>query len=149
MEKVYKSRIYRVILNLVYGTFAAGVAFFIAGIWLKTTIAILIAVGIFLSYMWLIVLSNLITVTVSDKYLTVKKGRRQQRFEIARCSFHAKMVTSSGDTSCELDITDESGKKHYIDCELIGAGQFESLLEDLGIIGEHAPVQKIQTKKGE
>ena len=34
MQKVYKSRIYRILVNLVFGIAAAGVSFLIASIWL-------------------------------------------------------------------------------------------------------------------
>lgn len=147
--KIYKTKVYRVVLNFIYGVFAAGVAFFIADYFLNRMYSVLIAVGIFLSYLWLVVLDNVITITIDDRYMTVKEGRKEKRFEIAKCSFHAKMVTSSGDTSCTLDVTDENGELHYIDCELIGAGQFEMILEDLGVIGDKAPVNKVVTKKGE
>ena len=135
MQKVYKSRIYRILLNLVFGIAGAGV-----------TCAV-VSAGLFILYLWLVILDNLITITVDGQYMTVKKGHKLKRFEIARSSFYAKMVSSSGDTSCTLQITDENGKVEYVDCELIGVGQFRKLLEDIGVTGGDAPVQKLQTKK--
>lgn len=149
MQKVYKSRIYRILVNLVFGIAAAGVSFLIASIWLDVIWCAAIGIGILLLYLWLVILDNLITITVDGKYMTVQKGHKVQSFEIARCSFYAKMVTSSGDTGCTLQITDENGKEEYVDCELIGVEQFKQLLEDIGVTGQGREVQKLQTKKGD
>ena len=149
MQKVYKSRIYRILVNLVFGIAAAGVVYLVAGIWLEPFLRAAVGIGILVLYLWLVILDNLITITVDGQYMTVKKGHKLKRFEIARSSFYAKMVSSSGDTSCTLQITDENGKVEYVDCELIGVGQFRKLLEDIGVTGGDAPVQKLQTKKGE
>ena len=149
MQKVYKSRLYRVLVNLVFGLAGAAVCYIIAGIWLDPFLRAAVGAGVFVLYLWFVILDNLITITVDGQYLTVKKGRKVKSFEIASCSFHARMVTSSNDTSCTLQITDAGGKTEYVDCELIGVGQFSRLLEDIGVVGGEAPVQKLQTKKGE
>ncbi len=149
MPKVYKSRIYRVLLNLVFGIAAAGIVYFIAGIWLEPFLCLMIGIGFFILYIWMVILDNLITIAVDERYLTVKKGRKTKQFEIATSSFYAKTVTSGGDTECKLQVTDAGGKTEYIDCELIGVGQFYKLLEDLGIVGDNAPVQKLKARKGE
>ena len=148
MEKTYKSSVFRMVLNFFMGIAAAGVVFFIASIWLEQTYAIGIAVFIFLSYLWLVVWSNIITITVTDEYLTVRKGKKTKSFKIRECSFYAKVTSSNGDTGCSLTVLEANGNEEYIDCELIGYSQFQNLLMDLGITGENAPVNKIKTKKG-
>lgn len=149
MEKVYKSKLHRILINLVMGILVAGVAWFVATMFLEPPIPFVVGGVVFLMYLWLVILDNIITITVKDGFLTVQKGRKTKQFKIDECSFYAKSVSSSGDTSCSLTVTEANGDTERIDCELIGYGQFQDLLADLGMIGENAPVQKIQTKKGE
>ena len=147
MEKTYTSKPYRIILNLVYGIFAAGVVGILVGyVSDKVSYATVAAILIFLAYLWLVIIKNLITITISKTHLTVKKGNKESFFELAQCNFRAKTITRSWDTECKLYVTDSEGKEHFIDCELIGIGQFEELLEDLGMLGDTAPVQKLDTQ---
>ena len=144
MEKVYKSRIYRIIFNLLCGAALSFFVFYIAQIWLTQLTSIIITILIFLSYIWLVIWGNFITIIVNDKELIVKNGKKEDRYEFSKYHFHAKTVSSSGDTECSLYAIDENGNKIHIDCELIGIGQFRQLINDLKLdIG----VNKINTIK--
>ena len=96
MEKTYSSRPYRIFLNLVYGIFAAGVVGILVGyISDKVSYATVAAILAFLAYLWLVIIQNLITITVSKTHLTVKKGSKESFFDLNQCNFRAKTVTRS------------------------------------------------------
>ena len=144
MEKVYKSRIYRIIFNLLCGAALSFFVFYIAQIWLTQLTSIIITILVFLSYIWLVIWGNFITIIVNDKELIVKNGKKEDKYEFSKYYFRARTVSSSGDTECSLYAIDEDGNKIHIDCELIGIGQFRQLINDLKLdIG----VNKINTIK--
>ena len=145
MEKVYKSRIYRIIFNFLCAAVLSLVIFFIAQIWLSQTISIIIASLIFLFYIWLVIWGNFITIIVTDKELIVKNGKREDRYEFSKYHFRARTVSSRGDTECTLYAIDENANETIIDCELIGIWQFKCLLADLKLTGEQ--VNKLNTLK--
>ena len=144
MEKVYKSRIYRIIFNLLCGAALSFFVFYIAQIWLTQLTSIIITILVFLSYIWLVIWGNFITIIINDKELIVKNGKKEDKYEFSKYYFRARTVSSSGDTECSLYAIDEDGNKIHIDCELIGIGQFRQLINDLKLdIG----VNKINTIK--
>ena len=146
MEKVYKSRIYRIIFNLLCGAALSFFVFYIAQIWLTQLTSIIITILVFLSYIWLVIWGNFITIIINDKELIVKNGKKEDKYEFSKYYFRARTVSSSGDTECSLYAIDEDGNKIYIDCELIGIGQFRQLINDLKL---DVGVNKINTiKKG-
>ena len=145
MEKVYKSRIYRIIFNLLCGAALSFFVFYIAQIWLTQLTSIIITILIFLSYIWLVIWGNFITIIVTDKELIVKNGKKEDVYEFSKYHFRARTISSSGDTECTLYAIDENENRTHIDCELIGIGQFKHLLADLKLTGEQ--VNKIKTTK--
>ena len=145
MEKIYKSRIHRIIFNLLCGAALSFFVFYISQIWLSQLTSIIITALIFLSYIWLVIWGNFITIIVTDKELIVKNGKKEDRYEFSNYNFRAKTVSSRGDTECTLYAIDENGNETIIDCELIGIGQFMYLLNDLHLDGEQ--VNKIKTIK--
>ena len=147
MEKVYKSRIHRIIFNFLCGAVLSFFIFFIAQIWLSQLISVIIASLIFLLYIWLVIWGNFITIIVTDKELIVKNGKKEDVYEFSKYHFRARTISSSGDTECTLYAIDENGNRTHIDCELIGIGQFKHLLADLKLTGEQ--VNKIKTIKKE
>lgn len=148
MEKIYKSRLYRIFFNLLCGIVLSYFVFYIAQIWLSPLISIIVAVALFISYVWLVIYGNFITIILNDKELIVKNGKKEDRYEFSKYHFHAKTVSSRNDTECTLYAIDENGNEIMIDCELIGIGQFENLMNDLKlVIGEK--INKLDTIKKE
>ena len=146
MEKVYKSRIYRIIFNLLCGAALSFFVFYIAQIWLTQLTSIIITILVFLSYIWLVIWGNFITIIINDKELIVKNGKKEDKYEFSTYYFRARTVSSRGDTECSLYAIDENGNETHIDCELIGIGQFRQLINDLKL---DVGVNKINTiKKG-
>ena len=144
MEKIYKSRIYRIIFNFLCGAALSFFVFYIAQIWLTQLTSIIITILVFLSYIWLVIWGNFITIIVNDKELIVKNGKKEDKYEFSKYYFRARTVSSSGDTECSLYAIDENGNKIHIDCELIGIGQFRQLINDLKL---DVGVNKINTIK--
>ena len=134
MKNVYKTRIYRVLVNLVFGAAAALFVAFIASIWLKGFVwFLLISIGVFAAYIWLVIIDNMIVIETEDNVLTVKRGKKIDTYPIDTTAIRAKTVTSDGDTECSLYLTRPGEDEVLIDCELIGITQFIKLLDDLGI----------------
>ncbi len=146
MEKVYKSRIYRIIFNFLCGAVLSFFIFFIAQIWLSQLTSIIIASLIFLLYIWLVIWGNFITIIVNEKELIVKNGKKEDVYEFSKYYFRARTVSSRGDTECTLYAIDENENRTHIDCELIGIRQFKCLLADLKLTGGEQ-VNKIKTTK--
>ena len=146
MEKVYKSRIYRIIFNLLCGAALSFFVFYIAQIWLTQLTSIIITILVFLSYIWLVIWGNFITIIINDKELIVKNGKKEDKYEFSKYYFRARTVSSRGDTECSLYAIDENGNETHIDCELSGIGQYRQLINDLKL---DVGVNKINTiKKG-
>ena len=144
MEKVYKSRIYRIIFNLLCGAALSFFVFYIAQIWLTQLTSIIITILVFLSYIWLVIWGNFITIIVNDKELIVKNGKKEDKYEFSKYYFRARTVSSRGDTECSLYAIDENENETHIDCELIGIGQFRQLINDLKL---DVGINKINTIK--
>ncbi len=148
MQKEYGVKVYRILLNLFWGLAGAGLVFFVLNGWLLSTMnSFLVAVAIYLLYIWLVIFNNMMKVIVTGKELIIKKGSKTQTFDIETSGFKAIENSSGGETSCELVVTEANGNQSYIDFELIGVKQFESLLDDLGFNGDRDEVQKVETKK--
>ena len=134
MKNVYKTRFYRVLVNLVFGAAAALFVALIASIWLKGFVwFLLISIGVFAAYIWLVIIDNMIVIETEDNVLTVKRGKKIDTYPIDTTAIRAKTVSSGGDTECSLYLTRQGENEELIDCELIGITQFENLLGDLGI----------------
>jgi len=144
LEKIYKSRIYRIIFNFLCGAALSFFVFYIAQIWLTQLTSIIITILVFLSYIWLVIWGNFITIIINDRELIVKNGKKEDRYEFTKYYFRARTVSSRGDTECSLYAIDENGNETHIDCELIGIGQFRQLINDLKL---DVGVNKINTIK--
>lgn len=146
MKNIYKTRLYRVLLNVVFGLAAALLVGFIASIWLHVLILqVLICAVFFAFYVWTVIIGNMIVIETDGTTLTVKKGKKITEYPLETTAIRAKTVTSSGDTECTLYLTRQGENEEIVDCELIGIGQFEQLLSDLGVGGADS-VTKLTTE---
>ena len=134
MSNVYKTRPHRVLVNLVFGAGAALFVTFIASIWLKSSVLLLlIPLATFAGDIWLVIIDNMIVIETDGDSLTIKKGKKIDTYSISATAIRAKTVSSGGDTECSLYLTRQGENEELIDCELIGITQLEKLLSDLGI----------------
>ena len=156
--KVYKPLLYRIILNVVLGLFGAGVgSAIITAIFFKNHSIIwffVFAIAIYVGYLYLVVISNMMSIEVTENELVLKKKKKEEHFPFSEYSFSAEIRTSRNSTERTLwDSTERTlwankadGSREAIDCELIGGIQFEALMEDLGITGDNASVTKLETE---
>lgn len=149
--KIYKPLLYRIILNVVLGLFGAGVgSAIITAIFFKSHSIIwffVFAIAIYVGYLYLVVISNMMNIEVTDTELVLKRKRREEHFPFSEYSFSAEIRTSrNSSTERTLWANKADGTRESIDCELIGGTQFEALMEDLGITGDDVPVTKLETK---
>lgn len=148
MEKVYKTSAYRVLVNLAFGVGCAVVIGFLSGIWLEEPWTYVAGGVMFVIYLLLVIRGNMISIHINGNNLTVRKrGNEIHSFQIDQCSFRARTKTVSGDTECNFTVITPDGSETNIDCELLGVRKFDLLLEDLGVMGENAPVHKVTTKR--
>ena len=148
MGNVYKTRPHRVLVNLVFGAGAALFVTFIASIWLKSSVLLLlIALATFAGDIWLVIIDNMIVIETDGDSLTIKKGKKIDTYSISATAIRAKTVSSGGDTECSLYLTRQGENEELIDCELIGITQFEKLLSDLGI--DRDSVTKLSTESAD
>lgn len=147
MKKVFKPKLYRIVLNGFYGIFAGVLVTVIVG-YISNNVVYAFIGGILaiILYVWWLIINRFITIEVDSTHLIVKKGKEERYFEIAQCAFRAKIITRSWDTECWLYIADPEGKEYLIDCELIGIEQFWELLECLGI-GDNQPSPLLPSQK--
>ena len=149
--KIYKPLLYRIILNIVLGIFAAVVgSLIITALFFKDSSVIwffVFAVLIYIAYIYLVIISNMMNIEVTDTELVLKRKRKEEHFPFSEYSFSAEIRTSRN-TSTErtLGANKADGTRESIDWELIGGTQFEALMEDLGITGDDVPVTKLETK---
>ncbi|WP_024468579.1 hypothetical protein [Treponema pedis] len=155
MKHIYKTSLYRIILNIGLGFFVSAFIALLTSFLIKNTfIQLLIFVGVYAAYIWLVVLDNIITIEVDDSKAVIKNGKTAKTYPLDTTSFRAVITTRrqrnsviSTDTECMLYITPENGNEEMVNCELIGKYKFQQLIEDLGISGDSSPVNKIDTKK--
>jgi len=148
MGNVYKTRPHRVLVNLVFGAGAALFVTFIASIWIKSSVLLLlIALATFAGDIWLVIIDNMIVIETDGDSLTIKKGKKIDTYSISATAIRAKTVSSGGDTECSLYLTRQGENEELIDCELIGITQFEKLLSDLGI--DRDSVTKLSTESAD
>ena len=101
-------------------------------------------------YYKIVIYDTYIIICIDDDKLIYKKRNKTKYYDINKCQFGARIVNSTGDSECELNIVDEDNKTDYIDCELIGYRQFNNLLNDLKVIGKESKPIKIKTiEKGD
>lgn len=149
--KIYKPLLYRIILNIVLGIFAAVVgSLIITALFFKDSSVIwffVFAVLIYIAYIYLVIISNMMNIEVTETELVLRRKRKEEHFPFSEYSFSAEIRTSrNSSTERTLWANKADGTRESIDCELIGGTQFEALMEDLGITGDDVPVTKLETK---
>lgn len=146
MNQVYKFRIYRIILNLIFSIAAGALVAFVADFFVEIPLSIFIGAIIALLGIYLLVIDNLITLTVTDQELIYQKGSKTKTFQLKDCSFTGQTKTSSGETSCRLTVHLPNHSQELIDCDLIGIRNFRLLLDNLGVTGQKSVPIKLKTK---
>lgn len=146
IKKTYKPKLYRIILNVIYSILGVIVLFYLLTYFISNiNIIVMISLLFLVSYYKVVIYNTYVTICIDDNKLIYKNKNKIKSYDIDKCKFSAKIVTTNGDSECVLNIIDENGNIDYIDCELIGYSQFNNLLNDLKIIGDEANPIKIKT----
>ena len=146
IKKTYKPKLYRIILNVVYSILGVIVLFYLLTYFISNiNIIVIISLLFLVGYYKIVIYNTYATICIDDNKLIYKNKNKIKSYDIDKCKFSAKIVTTNGDSECVLNITDENVNIYYIDFELIGFSQFNNLLNDLKIIGDEANPIKIKT----
>ena len=145
--KRYKPRLFKTVISLITGLFAVlFIGFILSRFIVDTTYGVIILALIYLFFAYSTILQNKITIIVDNDKLILEKGKKEEVFPFNEYEFSYYEVNGSK----SLIVTDEAGKQEEIDCDLLSYKDYESLLEDLCLIGDNQRVIKIKTKrKGE
>lgn len=73
--------------------------FYIAQIWLTQLTSIIITILVFLSYIWLVIWGNFITIIVNDKELIVKNGKKKISMNLVNIIFVQELFLQEGTQS--------------------------------------------------
>lgn len=144
MQRIYQRKmttlIYHSLIALVATTFV-----FVSAYSLTHTIWIagLIALAVLAAILGLILSGAKLKIIVDNASVTFIERRKTHRHEIANCSF-SSVIRDNSDLT--LTVCDD-GESYFYDCSYIGLGQYQRLLEDLGVAGEKLQIRKIETRK--
>ena len=153
MRKEYKSSLFIIVKNIVYGVAGGFTAALVASWFLGSSAAIVIGFAVCAAIIYFAVIGDNITVVVENGEMIVSRFSRElHRFTLDECAFNAKIVTTSdmtgGDSDCTLRVIDADGEETSIDCTMMGRTRFMRLLEDLGLVNGPA-VPLATTRKSE
>lgn len=154
--KTYKTSPLKLLINTFYCFITTGFVFLISGFIFEQYIKIengafitcILAIVIFLSYFSLVVLDNILTITIKDSVLIIKKFRHTTTYNLSEDSnLYAsyKIINDSKDL-----LIYEKGQSYpikTISLDAISNSNFESILEDLHITGKYQKVEKITIER--
>lgn len=145
---VYKTRAFRVVMNIVYGLFFAFVVGILTVYFTENELYGMVAAGAaLLLYLLMVVVGNTLTITVNGNTMTVKKGKKTTTYELDQCSIGFVKSYDSVSTDYTLKIKKPNGDIDHIDCDVLGGAQFNQLLKDIGMDEAQSRATKLETKK--
>lgn len=144
MQRVYQRSITTLAYHSLIALVAAVFVFVITYSLTHTTwIAGLIALAVLAVAAGMILSGAKLQIVVDDTSVTFMEKGKAHRHELAQCSF-SSVIRDNSDLT--LTVCD-GGESYFYDCSYIGLGQYQRLLEDLGVAGEKMEVRKIETRK--
>lgn len=143
---IYKTKIIEVLKDLVSYAFIFVVLFYVSEIWIikNALISGSVAGLLFILSCVFRIRNSKSHIIVDDKQLKIIEGKKEQIFNRDEVEFGYSVRDYS---SCYLKVHSKNGESKTIDCTFIGYNQFMCLIEDLDIVGENAPVYKVETKR--
>lgn len=137
MTKEYKSSLFVIGKNVLYGVGGAFVAALVLSWFLNGTLAVILGILAGLAIIYFAVIGDNIRVVLDDETLSIYRlGKLKHSFKLDESSFHAKVVTTTdstgSDSDCDLTVTGPDGEETRIDCSMLGYRRFMELLDDLG-----------------
>lgn len=145
MQRIYQRSMATLAYHSLIALVASVFVFVIACSLTHTTwIAGLIALAVLAAAAGMIFSGAKLQIMVDDTSVTFMEKRKTHRHELAKCSF-SSVIRDNSDLT--LTVCD-GGESYFYDCSYLGLGQYQRLLEDLGVVGEKLEVRKIETRKG-
>lgn len=155
MDRVYRCSFLSLVWNMLLAVLAVTVAYFLSGIILENIfnndsfivnnlpviIASIVAI-LFILYIFKSIRTKLI---VSDDSLRIYYGRKEYSYKLKEISCTSEIRNNI----LTLYIDDNKGNVEDFDLSLLGSVKFESLLHDLGVVGDNSPVHKVNVIKNE
>ena len=147
----FKSSLFVIAKNVLYGVGGAFVAALVLSWFLNGTVAVLLGLAVGAAIIYLAVYSNNIRVAVDNNTVSFhRRGTLLHQFSLDDHSFRAKVVTTTdstgSDSDCDLTVTAPDGSETQIDCSMLGYNQFMELLDCLGF-NDQPPVAVETMKK--
>ncbi|MFC4804561.1 hypothetical protein [Filifactor villosus] len=143
-ERVYKGRLLTFVKELVLLFFAALLIVMLLSLFLEMKYSLGIVVVLVGIFIFLKINDVRQTVIVTNESVTFQKGAKKECYEIEQCQFRAR----SSNNGCYLYVIDVEGKEHRYDVSMLGYRQFQSCIEDIGIVGEKAKPIRLEVKGG-
>lgn len=134
----YKSSLFVIGKNVVYGVGGGFVAALVLSWFLHAAIAVIGGLIAGAAIIYFAVFSDNISITVDDEKMEVFRfGKLLHSFKLSECGFKAKIVTTTGsavsDSDCDLTVSGPGESETTIDCSMLGRSRFLELLSDLGM----------------
>lgn len=144
MQRVYQRSMTTLVYHSLIALVATVFAFVITYSLTHTTwIAGLIALAVLAAAAGMTLSGAKLQIMVDDTSVTFMAKGKTHCHELAQCSF-SSVIRDNSDLT--LTVCD-GGESYFYDCSYIGLGQYQRLLEDLGVAGEKLEVRKIETRK--
>jgi|GEM_PF-889623 len=132
--KIYKSSLFIIVKNAVYGVLGGAVIAFFLNIFLLTYLAVIIGAVISLLIVYFAAIGDNIRVVIDgDTFTVYRRGKVKHSFNMCEVSLEARIKNRAGD--CILMVTEQNGESTRIDCSMLGQNRFYRLLEDLKVVG--------------
>ena len=142
--KIYKSSLFIIVKNVIYGICGGAVIAFILNLLLLTYLAVIIGAVVGLLIIYFAVIGDNIRVVIDgDNFTVYRRGKAKHSFNMCEVSLEARIKNRAGD--CILTVTEQNGESTRIDCSMLGQNRFYRLLADLRVVGE--PAEVVPTKK--
>lgn len=149
----YKSSLFVVIKNVVYGIGAAFVAALVLSWFINGYLALLLGMAAGAAIIYFAVHGDNIRVLLDDDTVSFYRGKKLlHAFNRVDHSFRAHVVTTidstGSDSDCDLTVIAPDGSETRIDCSMLGYRRFMGLLDGLGF-NDQSPEQVETVKKTE
>ncbi len=144
MKKIYKRSLWSLICNLVGAVVGAAFVAVIIGVLTdKTLLAGCVGIVILLLGGGLMFSQSKLQVEVDEQTVSFITKKKDRTYTISECAFHSK-ITNNDDFELTVYC---NGERESFDCSFLSEGDYSSLLEDLGVIGEKQEAIKLTTKR--
>lgn len=143
MYKVYRCGIISLIINIICMICAVGVVFMVSYNIFGEKIAIISSVIVAMLFVFYIISGIRTKVVVTDDELKICCKKKEYSYKLGEVSFRSVQRNSV----LSLYVTDKNGNSEEFDLTFLGQMKYDSLIEDIGIVGEKSSAVKVDVIK--